>query len=375
MSHRSDAARYRRNLQDEIDSAALYNAMAANEDNASIADIYRRLAGVEERHAEFWRKRLASIGQDADLRPSGRTRVLMWVAGRFGAASVLPAAATLEQVDRNGYDAQPEASATRMPNEERSHARLLSRLTRSRRVSWDGAVFARLEGRHRTGGGNALRAAVLGANDGLVSNLSLVMGVAGAASSHRAVVIAGVAGLIAGACSMAMGEWLSVQNAREMYEQQMATEADEIDEVPDEEREELVLIYRAKGLEEPQARTLAERIMADKKTALDTMAREELGVNPEDLGGSPVAAATASFAVFVVGALVPLLPFLFVDGTQALFASVAASALMLYATGTAAAFFTGQPAAYAGFRQIAFGLAAAGLTYAVGRLLGVAVTG
>jgi len=152
------------------------------------------------------------------------------------------------------------------------------------RTSWDGAAYASLEGRHGAGGGNALRAAVLGANDGLVSNLSLVMGVAGADFSQHTVLLTGLAGLIAGACSMAMGEWLSVQSSRELYQKQIATEADELAQVPDEEKEELVLIYQSKGMDRATAEQTAEREMANKDAALDTLVREEIGVNPKDLG-------------------------------------------------------------------------------------------
>ena len=135
-----------------------------------------------------------------------------------------------------------------------------------------GPTLAMLEGRHR-GGGNTLRAAVLGANDGLVSNLSLVMGVAGAAAAQSTIVLTGLAGLVAGACSMAMGEWLSVTSSRELYQSQIATEAEELREVPEEEKEELVLIYQAKGIEEAQARALADRLLGDKRSALDKIPR------------------------------------------------------------------------------------------------------
>lgn len=376
MIDRPTLARIRANLQGEVDSAALYLAMAAHEPDPKLAEVYRQLAAVEQRHADFWRTKLAAAGAvAASPRPGWRTRFLVRLAGRFGAATVLPLAASLEQIDRGVYDDQPETRGTQMPAQERSHARLLSTLATGRRSGWNGSVYARLEGRHGFGGGNALRAAVLGANDGLVSNLSLVMGVAGAAFSERTVLLTGLAGLIAGACSMAMGEWLSVQNARELYTREIATEADELAQVPDEEKEELVLIYRAKGLSEEQAFSTADQVMANRATALDTLAREELGIDPDDLGGSPWAAALSSFGVFIFGAIVPVAPFFFVGGLQGVAASAAASALALFAIGVATTLFTGRGAWFAGLRQVAVGLAAALVTFGVGRLLGTIVGG
>lgn len=199
--------------------------------------------------------------------------------------------------------------------EERSHARLLREIAGGATGGLEGSALARFEGRHRaTSSGNSLRAAVLGANDGLLSNFSLVMGVAGAALSGRAILIAGLAGLLAGAGSMAMGEWISVQSSRELSGRQIAIERRELAEVPEEEEEDLALIYQAKGLGEDQARELAARLMADQAAALDTLSREELGIDPEELGGSAWQAATVSFVLFALGAIVPVAPFLLLGG-------------------------------------------------------------
>lgn len=375
-SRDSDAARYRANLQGEVDSAALYRAMAAATDDAAQAELYRKLAAVEEAHAAFWRRRLAGLGASAgEPRPGWRTRVLIALARRFGADLVLPAARSLEAMDQTSYDHQPESAGTAMPAQERSHVRLLGQLARRPRPGWSGAAYARLEGRHGAGGGNALRAAVLGANDGLVSTLSLVMGVAGASADSRTILLTGVAGLLAGACSMAMGEWISVQSARELYERQLAAEAEELQQVPQEERAELELIYRSKGFTADEARTIAERVMADPDTALAMLAREELGIDPDDRGGSPWAAATASFLVFVVGAALPVLPFVWFDGERAVQASAAAGAAGLFLIGAAITLFTGRHAAWSGLRQLLIGLAAAGVTWGAGRLFGVALGG
>lgn len=209
MSDKGSAARYRANLQGEVDSASLYRALAAAEPDAKLAEVYRRLAAVEEAHAAFWERRLEKLGKKLPgggrLRPGFRTRALAWLARRFGPQFVLPAINTLEKLDSGAYDTQPEAVAGRLPEAERSHARILQAIAGSVPGVVTGGVLARLEGRHRGLGGNALRAAVLGANDGLVSNLSLVMGVAGAALAPRAILVTGLAGLLAGACSMALG--------------------------------------------------------------------------------------------------------------------------------------------------------------------------
>jgi vacuolar iron transporter family protein len=227
--------------------------------------------------------------------------------------------------------------------------------------------------RHASIGGNALRAAVLGANDGLVSNLSLIMGVAGAGLENRLILITGIAGLLAGACSMAMGEWVSVQSSRELYQRELAVERDEIARFPDEELAELVGIYRARGLPAPVARQLAGHVMADEERALEVMAREELGIDPDGLGGSAWTAAGSSFALFVVGAVIPLVWFAFLPARVAVPVSLLASALGLFVIGAAITRVTARPAWRSGLRQLAIGLAAAAVTYGIGLLLGVSV--
>jgi VIT1/CCC1 family predicted Fe2+/Mn2+ transporter len=236
-----------------------------------------------------------------------------------------------------------------------------------------GGSVAQIEGRHRASGGNALRAAVLGANDGLVSILSLVMGVAGASSSNSQVLIAGLAGLLAGAGSMALGEWLSVQSSRELYENQIKIEAEEIAANPAEEQEELALIYQSKGLPEARAREMASHMMADKSSILDTLAREELGIDPDELGGSAYEAAFTSFFLFAIGAIFPIFPFIFWSGATAIGISLAVSAVGLFIIGAAITLMTGQGLLFSGIRQVIVGIAAAALTYGIGRLIGVSV--
>jgi len=375
VSDRDDAARYRANLQGEVDSAGLYRALADTENDPKVSEVYRRLSAVEEAHAEFWRGQLAKIGAKVGaMRPDWRTRSLAWLARRFGPQFILPTLSTLEQRDVGTYDSQPEAVAGGLPSAERSHNRVVQALASSFPAGAAGSTLAQVEGRHRSGG-NALRAAVLGANDGLVSNLSLVMGVAGAEVAGQTILLTGVAGLIAGACSMAIGEWLSVTSSRELSQKQIDIEADELAHAPEEEKEELVLIYQAKGLDEAQARALADRLMSDKDTALDTLAREELGVDPAELGGSPYAAAASSFALFATGAIFPVAPFFWLDGVTAVAVSVGLSGLALMAIGAGTSLFTGRSFGYSAARQLFGGLAAAAITYGIGRLIGVAVTG
>ena len=376
MAKPEDIARYRTNWQGEIDGAALYRTMAEVTTQPQLAEVYRRLAAIEERHAQFWAQQLRKAGQTVPPpRPGWRARTLSWLARRLGASFVLPTLAAMEQADRHLYDGQPEARATTLPADERSHARLLGLMAGTSPAGVEGRTLARLEGRHRAVGGNALRAAVLGANDGLVSNLSLVMGVAGAQLSGQGVLIAGLAGLLAGACSMALGEWLSVQSARELAQRQLAIEADEIRAVPQEEQQELALIYEAKGLPAADARKVAAELMTDDARALDTLAHEELGIDPEELGGSPWEAAGTSFGLFAVGAILPVVPFTCLTGMAAVLASLGVSAAALFGIGAAITLFTGRSALYAGSRQLLVGLAAAGLTYGIGRLLGITLAG
>jgi VIT1/CCC1 family predicted Fe2+/Mn2+ transporter len=223
------------------------------------------------------------------------------------------------------------------------------------------------------GGRNTLRSAVLCSNDGLVSNLSLVMGVAGAAAAERTILLTGLAGLVAGACSMAMGEWLSVTSTRELYQRQIATEAAELEQSPEEEMEELALIYQAKGLSEAEAQNLARRLLSQKDVALDTLVREELGIDPKKLGGSAWTAASTSFALFALGAIFPVAPFPFLSGLTAIVASLALSGLALATVGAATALFTGRGVLFSAARQLSIGYDAAFVTYGIVRLACVAL--
>jgi VIT1/CCC1 family predicted Fe2+/Mn2+ transporter len=369
----SDELRFRSNRQDEIDSAAQYRAMADAEPDEDAARVFRELADIEDRHAKFWEAQLCALGvEPGPARPSRRARVLGWLARRFGARLILPTVAAREAAGRHDYTAQPETAHTRMPAQERSHARVLQAMLQ-RRGGAAGDELARVEGRHRNIGGNALRAAVLGANDGLCSNLALVMGVAGASANGSAIAIAGLAGLIAGAASMALGEWISVTSSRELAERELRIEREELAAAPEQEREELQLIYEAKGVPPEEASRLSRSLLRDPEAALDVLAREELGIDPRELGGSARTAALVSFLLFALGALLPVLPYLLASGTAAFASSVALSGLALFGIGAAITLFTGRSVWRSGIRQLVLGLAAAGVTYAVGSALGVAL--
>ena len=370
---KEDIARYRENLQGEIDAIALYALLAEKEPIGTLQDFYTRMVAVEQIHADVWSAQLKAQGIDTSgMHPAWRARVLMFVARHFGPSLVVPTIAEREASDEAMYDEQPEALA-RMPGDERSHARLFRELAQGKGV--EGGTIARIEGRHRGSGGNQLRAAVLGANDGLVSNLSLSMGVAGASAGGHAVLVAGFAGLLAGALSMAIGEWLSVQSARELYARQVRVEREELLMVPDEEEEELTLIYQSKGLTAEQARLMSKSIVGgDLGRAVDTLAREELGIDPDELGGSAWVAASTSFLLFAAGAVVPVLPYLFATGAAAIVASILVSALALMVVGAAITVVTGSSVLRTGGRQVLLGLVAAAVTFGLGSAVGRAVS-
>ena len=255
-----------------------------------------------------------------------------------------------------------------------SHVTILKNiLNTSKTVT--GSNLARFEKRHRSVGGNALRAAVLGGNDGLVSNFSLVMGIAGATSGQEEVLLTGLAGLMAGALSMALGEWISVRSSQELYENQMSLEMEELETNPEGEQKELALIYLSKGIPEAQANQMAKEVIGNKEHAHEILVKEELGINAEDLKGSAMEAAVTSFILFALGAIIPVIPFFFLGGLKAALFSALLSAIGLFGIGAAITLFTGKSIWYSGFRQVVFGLAAAAITFGIGKWIGVSIAG
>jgi len=369
-----DIQRYRQNLRDELDGATLYTAIAAAEPDPIRRDLFLQLAQAEATHAALWREKLTAAGvKEEPYVPSFRTRLLGRLAQRFGPAFVMPTIAAAEFSDRNKYASQADAQS--ISAEERGHAAVVQEMARTpAHGPVTGADIARAEPWHRGASGNNLRAAVLGANDGLVSNFCLIMGVAGAGAGNRSILLTGLAGLVAGACSMALGEWLSVTNARELARTQISKEAEEIERTPQAEQHELALIYQAKGLQKMDAERIAAELMRDKKAALDTLAREELGVDPAELDGNPLTAAGTSFALFSAGAVFPVAPFMGLQGVQAIASSIALSAAALCGIGLLTSLFNGRSARFSAARQAVFGCAAAAVTFGIGAGLGVSLS-
>ena len=365
-----DIRRYRRNYQGEIDGVALYQRLARSERDPERAQIFLDLAATEKKHVKMWADRLREAGERVpDLRPSMRVRVLGFLADRFGTRAVLPMVSAMESSGFDNYMAQSEAGP-KMARDERSHSRTLQTLARgSTMVEHDVGAIARDERWHRVDAGGTLRAAIFGINDGLVSNLSLVIGVAGANPDGRFIILAGVAGLLAGAFSMGAGEFVSVMSQRELFERQIELEKEELEADPEQERKELALIYRAKGLSPDEAEALSTRILADSGVALETLAREELGLNPEGLG-SPWGVALSSFAAFAAGAIIPVVPWFFGSSAPFFIASVAMGAVAMFAVGAAVSLFTGRNFAFAGVRQLGIGMSAAAVTFGIGKLIG-----
>jgi len=365
------AEEFREHWGDEMDGAALYRALAERSEGEQ-REIFLELGAAEERHAAHWSAKLVELGEPEprpeDHRHSPRTRLLVWLTRRFGARAMLPLVERAEVADATHYDRVSEAKPS-MAVDERIHARVVSGLS----PSTARAGIVRGERWHRGDASGALRAAIFGVNDGLVSNLALVMGVAGGQASGRVILLAGLAGLLAGAFSMGAGEWISVRSQRELFEREIALEAEEIEAMPEEEANELALIYRAKGIPRDEAEALAAAIMRDPAHALDTKVREELGLNPEELG-SPWGVAISSFLAFAIGAAVPVVPYAIASGTAAFVAAVVAAAIALFAVGSGVGLITGRPLALGGVRQLLIGAAAAAATFWIGRLIGVTVS-
>jgi VIT1/CCC1 family predicted Fe2+/Mn2+ transporter/rubrerythrin len=366
----ADIARFRQNYIVEMDGIALYRAMAAAEQDDQRAVIFEKLAQNEERHAQRWAKLIQSGGGAVPAhKPSARVQMLGWMARRFGTHRVVPIISNMEARDEAGYMRQPEAAG--LPAEERAHSRTL--LAMEGKTSGQESI-AGTERWHISAHGGGLRAAVFGINDGLLSNFSLVMGFAGAEAKPEYIILAGVAGLLAGSFSMAAGEYVSVSAQREVFEQQIAIEKEELEMSPKEEEEELSLIYQAKGIPEQEASRLAQRIIQNPKTAIDTLAREELGLDPAGLG-SPWTAAISSFCAFVIGAFVPVAPYLLTAGTKAWIASASLSFFALFTVGAVLSIFTARGPLLSGARMLGIGLLVSAITYSVGWLFGVSVAG
>jgi VIT1/CCC1 family predicted Fe2+/Mn2+ transporter len=334
---------------EEKQSAWLYRELAHHENDAKAAALFRALATAADGQARKWESQLD--GKLPPFAPSLRARITALLARLLGPRRVRHMLAAMKIRGLSVYDTPRSLAGHLMPTS----------------VSEVGA-------RHKGYGGGNLRAAVFGVNDGLVSNTSLIMGVAGAAAATEVVLTAGVAGLLAGALSMAAGEYVSMRSQREMFEYQIGLERDELQEYPDEEAEELALIYQARGMQLDEARRVSRELVRNEEAALDALAREELGLNPRDLG-SPMGAALASFLAFAAGALVPLLPFL--SGLalpRAVVTCATLAACALFAVGSTLSLFTGRSALAGGLRMVLIGAGAGTATWLIGHALGAAMS-
>jgi VIT1/CCC1 family predicted Fe2+/Mn2+ transporter len=363
--------RWRALLAAERDAAALYDRLAAAETGERRA-VLAELAAVERRHAAHWAGKLEQAGAPVPgrSRVSARTRLLGQVAKRWSVGRVLPLVERAERADAGRYDHEPDAASS-MAAEERGHARAIAALMRGP-VADPRTRIARRERWHRGDRSGSLRAAVFGVSDGLVSNTALVMGFAGSGAARSVILLAGVSGLLAGGFSMAAGEYVSMSSQREMYQRELALEAQELAENPEEEHEELVLLYRAKGLDRAEAQRVADRLMADRGVALDTLAREELGLDPDALG-SPWSAALSSLVAFCAGAFVVVAPYLVTGGTAALAAAVVLFVAALLGVGAGIGVLNGRSWWRSAARQLLAGGLAAAVTFGVGALIGVSV--
>ncbi|MCF8284484.1 MAG: VIT1/CCC1 transporter family protein [Sphingobacteriales bacterium] len=359
-------------IQTEIDASYLYGKLAEHESDPTIANVFKQMSEIEQSHAEAFAIK-ANIPLENLMVPSWRANTLNVIGIIFGYDYVLGVLMDTEKSLSNQVLNAKKKNNMEVTGTETNHVKIL-RTILEKEENVSGKHLSRFEKRHRSVGGNAIRAAVLGGNDGLVSNFSLVMGVAGATAGNSGVLLAGSAGLLAGALSMSLGEWISVKSSQELYENQMELEMEELETNPEGEKREIALIYIAKGIPEAQAHEMAAEIIKDKDKAHELLVKEELGINAEDLQGSAVEAAVYSFILFAIGAIIPLLPFIFMTGMKAVYFSVGFSAVGLFLIGAAITLFTGKNVWYSGFRQVIFGLAAAAITFGIGKLIGVSIT-
>ncbi len=331
----------------EKESAWLYRIVAAVERDRAKSQLFLKLATAAEQQADKWRE--SHPGNHVFV-PSMRGKIVAALVRALGPRKVRPVLAAMKLRGLSVYTSS-QSAGHEMPTS-----------------------IAQVGERHRGFGGGNLRAAVFGINDGLVSNAALVFGVAAAGASSDSVLVTGIAGLLAGALSMASGEYISVRSQREMYEYQIALEREELAEYPEEEAEELALIYNARGMDLDRARAMARELLSNPDHALDVLSREELGLNPDELG-SPWGAASSSFASFAVGATLPLVPFLLrAPHDTALMATIAVTGVALFGVGMLMSLFSGRNAWGNGLRMVVIGGGAGLLAFVVGRMLGVALS-
>jgi len=371
-----DLDKLKEQLQTEVDTAYLYDSIAAIQSDDTLIRVLKSLADIEKGHAQHMLDKVHIYEGTYKLpSPSSRAKLQLKVGKIFGYSSIISSLSNIEkQFAVNAIKTKLNAGE-KPTGFEHNHLKIIEAVNKNSALNVSGGLLSKFESRHKSVGGNALRASVLGSNDGLVSNMSLVMGVAGAAVSNNTILLTGIAGLLAGAISMALGEWLSVQSSRELNLRQIEIETEELEASPEEEKKELVLLYQAKGMNAEEAQKLADKAFESPETAIEAIITEELGIDKEELGGSAWEAAIASFILFSIGAIIPLYPFMFLDGKNAIFLSLGSSVIGLFGIGAAITLLTGKSILFSGFRQVAFGLVAAAITYGIGSLIGVSLAG
>ncbi len=375
----NDPKRFLKYLQAERNASMLYRALAETTDGER-REALLELADVEDQHAAHWIDKLQQHGVEIPPVPSNLEAddaQLVSRARSLGLVSVLDTLEQNEGADAGMYDDEPEALPT-MPTDEREHAEVFRKLKGEQPEKFPHRAMSPQAGEpwHKLDKSGSIRAAVFGVSDGLVSNTALVMGFAGAslagAIDNSVVLFAGLAGLLAGAFSMAAGEYVSMASQRDLFKREIDLERQELIEKPDEERLELELIYRAKGLPREQAKAIADRIMANPETALDTLVREELGLDPDELG-SAWKAAISSFIAFAIGASVVVIPYALFSGVTAFVLAIALALAGMIAVGGVVGSLSGRGVVFSAGRQVIWGAGAAAVTYLVGSLVGVNV--
>jgi VIT1/CCC1 family predicted Fe2+/Mn2+ transporter len=353
-------------LADEADAAFLYRELARAEPDAGRADLYRRLAEVEDRHVEMWRKLLAEQGHAVPVpAPSRSARLRAWLARRLGGSVLLPVLLAEEGREVKGYlqlyDSSPDGTvaptALRLAKESKEHAQTLAQMSGSVGEPW-----------HRTGAGGFLRNVVYGFNDGLTANFGLVAGMIGAQGSmdiaSHTVAIAGVAGAMADALSMGASGYLAAKSEREVFEHEIAMEREEIRLMPELEREELSLLYQAKGIPAGQAASLAAQVMSDPERALDEKVREELRIG--EASSTPMREAWITGTATLFGAFIPVAPLLVSTDPWAIWTSFALAMVSHFAVGAARSVFTGRGVLRSGMDMFLVGLGVAAVGYVLG---------
>src|SRR6266566_589128 len=360
-----DVHSFEHHWQDEADAAYLYRILAAAEPDPKKKDIYSRLADVEDRHVVVWSDLLAKHGhQTGKFRPSGRARFLARLGRWFGPDFLLPMLLEEEGREVKAYlDMHREtprgspggAEALILARESADHATTLGEISGKGAEPW-----------HKTASGGFLRNVVYGFNDGLTANFGLVAGVIGASTvnQHQAVVVAGLAGLIADALSMGSSGYLASKSEREVYEYEIAMEKTEVDLMPEIERDELAVIYEAKGMDRDSAHSLATQIMADPQRMLREQVQEELKIG--ELSMSPLKEGWLTGLATAFGAAIPVFPFLVWHGTTAIVISFAIAMLSHFVVGAARSVFTGRGVFRSGFDMFVVGIGVAVIGYLVG---------